>query len=68
MTEAEPPTAFVRLFAPVDNNTMIALLSACDQFVVRGVKRVHLLISTTGGSVFHGSLTLSRHQLSCVRL
>jgi len=54
MAGSAPSTAYIRLFAPVDNNSMIALLSICDQIVARGTGRIHLLISTPGGSVFHG--------------
>ncbi|MCS7088471.1 MAG: ATP-dependent Clp protease proteolytic subunit [Thermoflexales bacterium] len=45
---------YVRFFAPVIPQTVNALLQVLDQAVQHGVERVHLLLSSPGGSVFHG--------------
>ncbi len=45
---------YVKFFAPVDGNSTNALMNVVDQKVQQGVSRLTLLISTPGGSVFHG--------------
>lgn len=44
----------IRFFAPVDGNSIRVLLSVVDQKLKAGVDRFRLLISSPGGSVFHG--------------
>lgn len=47
-------TGVIRFLAPVDNQTVGALLTACDQLMGEGAEQIILLVSTPGGSVFHG--------------
>jgi ATP-dependent Clp protease, protease subunit len=49
--------SFIRFFAPVMPNTADMLFRAIDLKVMAKVERINLLISSPGGSVFHG-LTL----------
>lgn len=53
-----PPTleteAWIRFMAPVNQQSATALLKAIDQKITTGVKHLHLMISSPGGSVFHG--------------
>jgi len=44
----------IRFFAPVDGNSINALLATIDQKLREGVGRITLLISSPGGTVFHG--------------
>ncbi len=44
----------IRFFAPVVESTINTLLSVIDQKMAQGVKEFTLLISSPGGSVFHG--------------
>jgi ATP-dependent protease ClpP protease subunit len=46
--------AYIRFMAPVVPQTAAALMNAIDTKIAEGVKRLHLLISCPGGSVFHG--------------
>jgi len=46
--------AYIKFFAPVDGNSTNALMNIVDQKIVAGYKKLVLLISTPGGSVFHG--------------
>ena len=46
--------AYVRFLAPVVPETTDRLFKIIDQKVGSGVKKIHLLISSPGGSVFHG--------------
>jgi ATP-dependent Clp protease, protease subunit len=46
--------AYIRFMAPVDEVATASLLATCDGLVARGVSTITLLISTPGGSVFHG--------------
>lgn len=45
---------YIKFFAAVDGNTTNALMNVIDQKVAAGYKKIVLLISTPGGSVFHG--------------
>lgn len=49
-----PESAYIRFMAPVDEAATASLLATCDGLVARGVPTITLLISTPGGSVFHG--------------
>lgn len=49
-----PMGVAIRLFAPIDGNSVGTLLGIVDQKLRDGVKEFTLLISTGGGSVFHG--------------
>ncbi|MCP4757095.1 MAG: hypothetical protein GY866_40040 [Proteobacteria bacterium] len=49
-----PRTVYVKFFAPVDGNTVNPLMNLMDQKLRLGIKRFVLLISSPGGSVFHG--------------
>jgi len=44
----------IKFFAPVVDKTANALMKVIDDAINRGVKEIVLLISTPGGSVFHG--------------
>lgn len=46
--------AYIRFMAPVTPQTSAALMNAIDIKISEGVKRLHLLISSPGGSVLHG--------------
>lgn len=46
--------AYIRLLAPVVPETTDRLFKIIDQKIGSGVKKIHLLISSPGGSVFHG--------------
>ncbi len=46
--------AAIRFLAPVNNQTADQLFKAIDLKVSQGCKKLHLLISSPGGSVFHG--------------
>lgn len=47
-------TAYIRFMAPVTPDTASALMRAIDTKICEGVERLHLLISSPGGSVTHG--------------
>ncbi len=47
-------TTFIKFFAPVNENTVPVLMNAVDQEIRNGVEKIVLLISTLGGTVFHG--------------
>ncbi len=44
----------IKFFAPVSEATILKLMSAIDEKVAAGAEALTLLISTNGGSVFHG--------------
>lgn len=46
--------AYIRFMAPVIPKTANQLLQAIDAKLKEGASRIHLLISSPGGSVFHG--------------
>lgn len=50
----EKKRIIVKFFAPVIDQTVNGLMNVIDQLVNQGEKDVTLLISTPGGSVFHG--------------
>ena len=50
----EVKEAWVRFMAPVVPQSATALLHAIDRKTAEGCQRVHLMISSPGGSVFHG--------------
>ena len=53
--EVRPPeVAYIRFMSPVDEVATASLLATCDALVARGVSTITLLISTPGGTVFHG--------------
>ena len=47
-------TIYIKFFAAVDGNSSNALMNLVDQYVHQKYQRVVLLISSPGGSVFHG--------------
>jgi ATP-dependent Clp endopeptidase proteolytic subunit ClpP len=47
-------TAYIKFFAGVDQASVNALMSAVEQKLGQGVNEIVLLISSPGGSVFHG--------------
>lgn len=51
---ASEKRAAIRFIAPVDGSSVGALLTVVDQKLREGVRDFTLLISTPGGSVFHG--------------
>jgi ATP-dependent protease ClpP protease subunit len=46
--------AYIRFMAPVNPQTSMALLRVIDSQLAAGVARLHLMISSPGGMVFHG--------------
>jgi len=54
----EPKTAYIKFFAGVDGNSINALMNVIDQKFREGIQRFVLLVSSPGGTVFHG---LSAH-------
>lgn len=44
----------IRFLAPVDNQTADQLFTAIDNLLAQGTTKIRLLLSTPGGSVFHG--------------
>jgi len=55
-TEPPYPTneAWIRFMAPVNPQTAASLLRVIDSKLQTGLKKLHLMISSPGGSVFHG--------------
>ena len=47
-------TTYIKFFAPVDGNSINPLMNTVDQKLREGVERFVILISSPGGSVFHG--------------
>lgn len=45
---------YIRFLAPVIPQTTAQLLQVLDRALQTGVQRVHLMVSSPGGSVFHG--------------
>lgn len=45
---------YVKFYSPVNESSISALMSAVDQRLAAGMRDLVLLISTSGGSVFHG--------------
>jgi ATP-dependent protease ClpP protease subunit len=54
MSPPTPQRVVIRFMAAVDANSVGALLTTVDQKLKGGVKEFTLLISTPGGTVFHG--------------
>ena len=50
----EKRTTYIKFFAPVDGNSINSLMNIVDQKLREGVERFVLLISSPGGTVFHG--------------
>ncbi len=50
----ENKTVYIKFFAAVDGHTTNTLMNIIDQKAAAGYKKIVLLISTPGGSVFHG--------------
>jgi ATP-dependent protease ClpP protease subunit len=51
------PTGYIKFVGNVDGATSSALMKAVDDFMSQGMSRIVLLMSSPGGTVFHG-LTL----------
>jgi len=47
-------TAYIKFFAGVDQASVNALMNAVEQKIGQGVNEIVLLLSSPGGSVFHG--------------
>jgi ATP-dependent Clp protease protease subunit len=47
-------TAYIKFFAKVDQATISALMTAVEQKLAQGAKELVLLLSSPGGTVFHG--------------
>ncbi len=45
---------YIRFMAPVMPNTIKSLSQCLDQAILHRSEHIHLLISSGGGSVFHG--------------
>jgi len=52
--------AWIRFMAPVVQNTADSLIRSIDQKLSRNIDRLHVMLSSPGGSVFHG---LSIHNM-----
>src|ERR1022692_63380 len=50
----QPKTTVIRFYVPVTEDTVSRLLNVVDAKVREGTKRIVLLISSPGGSVFAG--------------
>jgi ATP-dependent Clp endopeptidase proteolytic subunit ClpP len=48
------PEAWIRFMAPVMPQSTTALLKVVDQKISTGARHIHLMLSSPGGSVFHG--------------
>ena len=48
-------TAYIKFFAQVNSATANAIMTSIDQQIANGKKKIVILISTPGGTVFHGS-------------
>src|SRR5208282_5300661 len=48
------PEVWIRFMAPVVPQSATALLKVIDKKIMNGAKHLHLMISSPGGSVFHG--------------
>jgi ATP-dependent Clp protease, protease subunit len=48
------PEAWIRFMAPVMPQSATALLKVVDQKISTGARHIHLMLSSPGGSVFHG--------------
>jgi ATP-dependent protease ClpP protease subunit len=53
MTETKK-TIYIKFFAVVNGNSANTLMQLVDQYVSQGFQRIVLLISSPGGTVFHG--------------
>jgi len=53
MTETKK-TIYIKFFAEVNGNSANALMQLVDQYVGQSFQRIVLLISSPGGTVFHG--------------
>ena len=53
MTETQT-TIYIKFFSAVDGNSSNALMHLVDQYVNQKYQKIVLLISSPGGSVFHG--------------
>ena len=51
---AQPSTCHIKFFANVDESSTKSLIGNVDQQLAAGVRRFVLLISSGGGTVFHG--------------
>jgi len=47
-------TVYIRYFGPIDDDRVKKLMAALEQKLKEGIDRFVILISSTGGSVFHG--------------
>lgn len=50
----QPTTLVIRFFAPVEANSINALLATIDEKLQAGTGKIVLLTSSPGGTVFHG--------------
>lgn len=57
-----PPSVYIKFFAPVHSQSINALMQVVDQKWNDGIKKFVILISSPGGSVFHG---LSAYNFLC---
>ena len=54
MTNTTEKISYIKFFAPINGNTTNSLMNVVDQAVNQGATKVALLISSGGGTVFHG--------------
>jgi ATP-dependent Clp protease protease subunit len=54
VTPANPQTVYISFSAEINPNTTESLIAAFANVVNQGIREVHLLLSTPGGSVMHG--------------
>jgi ATP-dependent Clp protease protease subunit len=53
MADKEKPVV-IRFFAPIGETSVNALMQVIDSHIAQGIKEFVLLISSSGGTVFHG--------------
>src|SRR5438552_17506816 len=52
--QVDPSTVVIRFFAAINERSVVELLSTVDAELAKGTKRFILLISSPGGTVYHG--------------
>ena len=54
MTTPASKSCYIKFFANVDESSIKALMTNVDQHLAQGIRRFVLMISSGGGTVFHG--------------
>jgi ATP-dependent Clp protease protease subunit len=48
------PASYIRFMAPVNSGSAMSLMKVIDSMLAGGARQIHLMLSSPGGSVFHG--------------